>query len=79
MRRLRYTGPGAVRVGVQHERTDRASERGLSNLALLRRGPALTLRGLADGRALSQGEVIALAPGARLLVRSAAAPHREAQ
>lgn len=79
MRRLLYTGPGAVRVGVQHERADRASERGWSNLARLRRGPALTLRGLPDGGALSHGEVIALAPGARLLVRSAAASDWEAQ
>jgi hypothetical protein len=70
MRRLRYTGPGAVRVGLQHERSDRASERGLSSLIGLRRSPALTLRGLADGGALNPGEVIALAPGARLLVRS---------
>jgi hypothetical protein len=68
MRRLRYTGPGAVRVGVQHERS--AAERGSSRLMRLRRGPALTLRGLADGGALDPGEVIALAPGARLLVRS---------
>jgi hypothetical protein len=68
MRRLRYTGPGAVRVGVQHERS--AAERGSSRLMRLRRGPALTLRGLPDGGALDPGEVIALAPGARLLVRS---------
>ncbi len=70
MRRLRYTGPGAVRVGVRHERSDRASERGLSSLARLGRGPALILRGLADGGALDPGEVIALAHGARLLVLS---------
>jgi len=73
MRRLLYTGPGAVRVGVQHERTEGAAKRGLSSLARLRRGPELTLSGLADGGALSPGEVIALAPGARLLVRSDAA------
>jgi hypothetical protein len=79
MRGLRYTGPGAVRVGVQHERSDRASVRGLSRLMRLPRGPALTLRGMADGRALDPGEVIALAPGARLRVRSDAGPHREGQ
>jgi hypothetical protein len=70
MRGFRYTGPGAVRVGVRHERSDGASERGFSSLIRLRRGPELTLRGLAERRALNPGEVIALAPGARLLVRS---------
>ncbi len=76
MRRLRYTGPGAVRVGVPHERSDRASGRRLSSL---RRGPALTLRGPADGGSLDPGEVIALAPGARLLVRSDPGPRRVGQ
>ncbi len=79
MRRLRYTGPGAVRVGVQYERSDRASELSMSSLKRLRRGPALILRGLPDGGALSPGEVIALAPGARLLVRSGEGSYREAR
>ena len=70
MRRLRYTGPGAVRVGVRHERSDSASGRGFSTRMGLRGGQALTIRGQADGGVLDPGEVIALAPGARLLVRS---------
>jgi len=79
LRRLRYTVPGAVRVVVQYERSEGATDLGLSSLTRLRRGPALTLRGLPDGGALSPGEVIALAPGARLMVRSDARSLREAQ
>jgi hypothetical protein len=62
MRRLRYTGPGAVLVMVAHERVGggRWGHRA-----------ALTLRELPGG-ALSQGQVIALAPGARLAVRAGA-------
>jgi hypothetical protein len=69
MRRLRYTGPGAVLVTVEHER---AQEGGGLVLAF-KRSPSLTLRELAGRRVLSSGRVIALAPGARLLVRPAAA------
>jgi hypothetical protein len=62
LRRLRYTGPGAVLVMVAHERVSggRWGQR-----------TALTLRALPGRRgALRQGQVIALAPGARLLVRA---------
>jgi hypothetical protein len=69
MRRLRYTGPGAVLVTVEHER----AEEGGALARPFKRSPSLTLRELAGRRALSSGRVIALAPGARLLVRSAAA------
>jgi hypothetical protein len=75
MRRLRYTGPGAVLVAVPHERADRITERRLSSWTRLRRRPALTVRELAAGGAQSSGEVIALAPGARLLVRCDARPN----
>jgi len=73
LRRLRYTGPGAVLVAVEHSRRGRAIERRGTGLGRGGRRPALTLRELAGRRALSQGQVIALAPGARLLVRPDAA------
>jgi hypothetical protein len=69
MRRLRYTGPGAVLVVVEHERAGRASERGGLGFARTGRRPALVLRELRGGRTLSRGTVIALASGARLLVK----------
>jgi hypothetical protein len=70
MRALRYTGPGAVLVTVAHERAEwRVGVVG----ALLRR-PQLTLRELRHGRPPSRGQVITLAAGARLRVRSAADP-----
>jgi hypothetical protein len=73
MRRLRYTGPGAVLIATAHERI----EEGDAPVRRLRWRPSLTLRELPGRRALSSGQVIALAPGARLLVRSAAAVRGE--
>jgi hypothetical protein len=73
MRRLRYTGPGAVLVSVEHERRGRALEHGCSGTARPGLRPVLTLRQPARARALHEGQVISLAPGARLLVRSDAA------
>ncbi len=69
MRRLRYTGPGAVLVTTAHERADWGSAPGRR----LPWRPSLTLRELPGRRALGSAQVIALAPGARLLVHSAAA------
>jgi hypothetical protein len=69
MRRLRYTGPGAVLVAVEHERAGRATERRSVGIGQRGRRPALTLRELPEGRVLNRGKVIALAPGARVLVR----------
>ena len=63
MRRMRYTGPGAVLVSVEHE-----------PLPAGRRRPSLTLRGLPGEGVLNRAQVIALAPGARLMVRSDAGP-----
>jgi hypothetical protein len=57
LRRLRYTGPGAVLVAVAHERATC--------------GARLGLRELPGRRALRSGQVIALAPGARLDVQGA--------
>lgn len=62
MRRLRYTGPGAVLVTVAHERVESRRAAG--------RRPRLTVRELPDRRAPARGQVIALAAGARLRVRS---------
>jgi hypothetical protein len=69
VRRLRYTGPGAVLVMTAHERV----ERGRGPLGRLGRDRSLTLRTPAMGRAPSGGQVIALAPGARLDVCPAGA------
>jgi hypothetical protein len=68
MRRLRYTGPGAVLVAREHERGGRAVERESAGIARRGRRPAVTLREPADARALEAGEVISLSPGATLLV-----------
>jgi len=69
MRRLRYTGPGAVLVTTAHERADWGSAPGRR----LQWRPSLTLRELPGRRALGSAQVIALAPGARLDVRTASA------
>jgi len=76
LRRLRYTGPGAVLVAVQHERSGRAVERGGRGWARRGPGPELRLRARADARARSAGEVISLAEGATVLVSGASrGPH----
>ncbi|HEY2141170.1 MAG TPA: hypothetical protein VGG98_03810 [Solirubrobacteraceae bacterium] len=64
MRRLRYTGPGAVLVTVAHERV----ELGRRSARRIGRGPALAVRELPEALAPAPGEVIALARGSRLLV-----------
>lgn len=58
LRRLRYTGPGAVLVTVAHER--------IESPALARRRSRLTLRELSDRCPPARGQVIALAARARL-------------
>jgi len=76
LRRLRYTGPGAVLVAVQHERSGRAVERGGRGWARRGPGPELRLRAGPDARARSAGEVISLAEGATVLVSGASrGPH----
>jgi hypothetical protein len=70
LRRLRYTGPGAVLVSVEHERRGRASERGTSATARPGRRPALTIAQPVGARALDSGQVISLGPGTRLHVRA---------
>jgi hypothetical protein len=70
MRRLRYTGPGAVLVSVEHERRGRARELGASGTARTGLRPVLSLRQRADARAANDRQVISLGPGARLRVSS---------
>jgi hypothetical protein len=65
LRRLRYTGPGAVLVRVAYERaTPRAG-----GLARLARRPHLTVRAPRGQHGPTGGQVIALRRGARLHVR----------
>jgi hypothetical protein len=70
LRQLRYTGPGAVLVTIEHERRGRAIEHGSSATARNGLRSTLTLRQLGRARPLARGQVIALGPGARLRVRS---------
>jgi hypothetical protein len=69
MRHLRYTGPGAVLVAVEHERAGIRRGRRRSCLARLGRGADVILQELPDACCLSSGQVLTLGPGARLLVR----------
>lgn len=65
LRRLRYRGPGAVLVQVEHRR-EGVRERDRVGLA----GPRATLRlsGPVAGRRLSRGKVVVLERGGRVLV-----------
>lgn len=76
LRRLRYTGPGAVLVSIEHERRGRAIERGASGTARPGLRPALTIGGPVAARPLDRGQVVALGAGARLLVRPSDAGSR---
>lgn len=68
LRRMRYRGPGGALIAIEHELNAARSEPGSSGLTLGRHGP-LIMRELAGRRLLSRRRVIALAPGAQLLVR----------
>ncbi len=72
LRRLRYTGPGAVLVAIEHERGGRAVERGAAGTARRGHGPALRLRQRGTACPLDRGQVIALAAGTRLIVTAGA-------
>jgi hypothetical protein len=73
MRRLRYAGPGAVLVTLEHERSGAMLARRPGRLARLARRPDVILRERPHARVLDRSEVIALGSGARLLVRSSGA------
>jgi hypothetical protein len=66
MRRLRYTGPGAVLITCQHQRSTR-SPRALRRL-LSGSGSSVELRELPGRRRLQPAQVLALGPRARLMV-----------
>lgn len=66
LRRLRYTGPGAVLVGAAHTRAGRRRE----PLRALTRRPDVRLAVLAGKPRPARGQVIELAKGARLEVDS---------
>jgi len=70
MRDLRYTGPGAVLVSIEHQRQGRARE--LSSRGTARPGlrSVLRLSQQAHARGLAQPQVIVLHSRARLRVRS---------
>lgn len=69
LRRLRYRGPGAVMVAIEHERSDKRLLGRASGL-LRRCGLAgLTLREAGGGRRPGGSQVILLAEGARMSVR----------
>jgi hypothetical protein len=72
LRRLRYAGPGALLVAVEHERLVPAPQ-DLPALGSLSRTRAVVVAQAGNGLALRRGQVILLEAGARLLVRSAAA------
>lgn len=62
LRRVRYTGPGAVLVTIAHERAEWGRRLSLFPARRMR----LTIRELPGLRALSTGRAIALGPGTRL-------------
>ncbi len=70
LRRMRYTGPGAVVVCVEHARGGRVVERGATGAARWGARRVLTLRASTPARAMPRAQVISLGPGARLLVRA---------
>lgn len=69
LRRLRYTGPGAVLVSVPHERGGRARERG--SRAWARRGPGaeVWLRRTSSDAIDDRPRIISLGAGVKLAVR----------
>jgi hypothetical protein len=69
MRRLRYIGPGAVLVAVEHERVGKTIERGTTGLARRGRRSTLIVRARPGARALDRAQVISLERGVRLLSR----------
>jgi len=72
LRRMRYTGPGAVLVCVEHARGGPVREHERTGVARGAGRRAVTLRQLAPPRAGERAQVLALGRGARLNVRSAA-------
>jgi hypothetical protein len=69
MRAMRYTGPGAVRIATEHERTGRLERGRSAERVRLGRRAELTVRECAGGAGGGRGQVILLSAGTRMLVR----------
>jgi hypothetical protein len=67
IRRMRFSGPGAVFVACAHERREGSSTRMRAGVRF-RRSSTLLVRELAEGAAPDRVEVLALSAGATLLV-----------
>jgi hypothetical protein len=75
MRRLRYTGPGAVRVSVPHGRRGRARERDARAWARRGLGAEVSLHRAGQEAAGARARIIMLGPGVRLQVRGEPVAH----
>lgn len=73
MRRMRYEGPGAVLIAVEHERNGSTMEEGSAGFVRGGRKADVKLKETAEGRALESAKVLLLAPQARVCVSSRAA------
>jgi len=69
MRRLRYTGPGAVLIAREHRLGARAAERSVSGGADRRGRADVVVHEAAGAQPLARGEVLSLRAGATLLIR----------
>jgi len=77
VRRLRYAGPGAVLVAVEHERAGTVIERGATGLVRRGRRPTVIVRATPGGRMLDRAQVIWLERGVRLLAQQRREPVRQ--
>lgn len=68
LRRFRFTGPGAVLLGVEHRRSEPALQRRALRGAGRALRPGLTIRPVPDARRLPEREVIVLAARVRLRI-----------
>jgi hypothetical protein len=73
MRRMRYEGPGAVLIAVEHERNGSTVEKGSAGFVRGGRKVDVKLTEAVDGRALESAKVLLLGPQARVRVSSRAA------
>jgi hypothetical protein len=74
IRRLRYAGPGAVLVTVEHERAVARAGRVRAALARRHAGAELAVREAPEGRPLERGTVVVVASGARIVTECPAGP-----
>lgn len=69
MRRMRYTGPGAALVAIEHERSGARAARGRAGVARRGAGRTVVVRAKSEAPALDRAAVIVLRRGVRLLTR----------